>query len=89
MSQCSYPILNPTTSAACSRAGEWSHALKLFVNMKTDRIRCDVVAYNALMSAFANGGKADMVSMSFDIVISHFMLYIKAYNINSVLYIME
>jgi hypothetical protein len=41
------------------------------------------------MSAFANGGKADMVSMSFDIVISHFMLYIKAYNINSVLYIVE
>jgi hypothetical protein len=29
--------------------------------MQTDRIKADVVAYNALISAFMNGGKPDMV----------------------------
>jgi pentatricopeptide repeat protein len=47
--------------AACARSGEWSHALKLFVDMKADRIQCDIAAYNALLSAFANGGEYDMV----------------------------
>ena len=47
--------------AACARAGEWSHALRLFVDMKADRIKCDVFAYNALVSAFMNAGKPDMV----------------------------
>ncbi len=51
-------------SAACARAGEWSHALRLFIDMKTDRIRTDVVAYNALASAFMIGGKPDMVRSS-------------------------
>jgi pentatricopeptide repeat protein len=47
--------------AACARAGEWPHALRLFADMKSDRIKFDVVAYNALISAFMNGGKPDMV----------------------------
>ena len=47
--------------AACAKAGEWSHALELFVSMQTDQIKADVVAYNALISAFMNGGKPDMV----------------------------
>ena len=51
-----------STIAACAKAGEWSHALELFVNMQTDRIKADVVAWNALISAFMNGGKPDMVS---------------------------
>ena len=50
-----------TNTAACARSGEWSHALQLFVAMRTDRIKCDRVAYNALCSAFTNGGKSDLV----------------------------
>ncbi len=48
--------------AACSRSGEYSHAIQLFVDMKTDRIACDIVVYNALVSAFATSGKSDLVS---------------------------
>merc|ERR1711971_914295 len=47
--------------SACARSGEYSHALKLFVDMKADRIKCDVVTCNTLLSAFANGGKSDLV----------------------------
>lgn len=51
---------------ACARSGEWSHALKLFVDMKADRIKCDIAVYNALLSAFANGGKPDMAFQVWD-----------------------
>lgn len=46
--------------SACARCGEWAPALQLFVNMRADRIICDTVSYNALLSAFVNGGQADM-----------------------------
>ena len=73
-----------TIVAACGRSGEWSHALQLFVNMKADQIRCDVVAYNALMSAFANGGKPDMVSNQhyFSSYKLHSIEYMKSHQFN-------
>ena len=46
---------------ACARSGEWSHALRLFVDMKVDRVRYDLVTYNALAAAFSNGGQPDLV----------------------------
>jgi len=46
--------------SACARSGEWAPAQRLFVDMKVDKIVCDTVTYNALLSAFMNGGKADM-----------------------------
>jgi len=45
---------------ACARSGEWSHALRLFVDMKVDRVRYDLVTYNALAAAFSNGGQPDL-----------------------------
>lgn len=46
--------------SACARCGEWAPALQLFVSMRADRIVCDTVSYNALLSALVNGGQADM-----------------------------
>ena len=42
--------------------GEYAHALQLFVNMQADGIQGDIVAYNALVSAFANSGQSELVS---------------------------
>jgi len=46
--------------SACARCGEWEPALQLFLNMRADRIICDTVSYNALLSAFVTGGQTDM-----------------------------
>jgi len=46
--------------SACARCGEWAPALQLFDSMRADRIVCDTVSYNALLSALVNGGQADM-----------------------------
>lgn len=65
-------------TAACARAGEWAHALQLFEDMKADGIQCDVVAYNALVASFTNGGKTDMVSLpSLLLIISYNYTFFK------------
>jgi pentatricopeptide repeat protein len=47
--------------SACARAGAYEDAIKLFEDMKSDGIHPDLVAYNALMSAYSNGNQPHKV----------------------------
>lgn len=62
LSHTTHTFIITILSAACARSGEYSHALQLFVNMQADGIQGDIVAYNALVSAFANSGQSELVS---------------------------
>ena len=53
--------------------------------MRADRIVCDTVSYNALLSALVNGGQADMVSDLFDFKFSYCTIELSRKFINTIL----